>query len=35
MNVYHTWAKHKGEMLKIQKAEPEKLFFIEQKKQNA
>ena len=25
MNVYHTWAKHKREVLEIEKAEPKKL----------
>ena len=40
MNVYHTWAKHKGGMLEIEKVEPKKLdknlkhFFRELKKQD-
>ena len=25
MSVYHTWAKHRGEVLKIEKAEPKNL----------
>ena len=40
MNVYHTWAKHKGEVLEIGKLEPKKLdeilhhSFTELKKQD-
>ena len=39
MNVYHTWAKHRGEVLEIVKLEPKKLdkilhFFTELNKQD-
>ena len=40
MNVYHTWVKHRGEVLEIEKVEPKKLdqilrhFFMELKKQD-
>ena len=28
MNVYHVWAKHKGEVLEIEKEEPKNLYKI-------
>ena len=39
MNVYHTWAKRRGEVLEIEKVKPKKLdeilhFFTELKKQD-